>query len=59
MREGYKNILAVGADGIEVEVHPRPESALSDSKQSLNFREFEKLMRELKSLVSARELVLT
>jgi len=52
-------ILAVGADGIEVEVHPRPESALSDSKQSLNFREFERLMQELKSLVGTRELVLT
>ncbi|MGE5380434.1 MAG: 3-deoxy-7-phosphoheptulonate synthase, partial [Methylocystaceae bacterium] len=29
--------LAVGADGIMVEVHPNPEHALSDGKQSLNY----------------------
>jgi 3-deoxy-7-phosphoheptulonate synthase len=36
--------VAVGADGIMVEVHPRPEEALSDGEQSLTFPEFEALM---------------
>jgi len=51
--------LAVGANGIEVEVHPRPEMALSDSKQSLSFGEFENLMNSLEELASAIELSLT
>jgi 3-deoxy-7-phosphoheptulonate synthase len=51
--------LAVGANGIEVEVHPRPEKALSDSKQSLSFGEFEKLMNSLEQLADATELSLT
>jgi len=37
--------VAVGADGIMVEVHPDPDSALSDAEQQLNFAEFEALMR--------------
>ncbi len=40
--------LAVGADGIMVEVHPEPENALSDGMQSLNFNEFEDLMNSIK-----------
>lgn len=40
--------LAVGADGIMVEVHPIPELALSDSKQQLTLDEFDSLMKELK-----------
>jgi len=39
--------LAVGADGIIVEVHPEPEKALSDSEQQLSFRLFEELMSNL------------
>lgn len=41
--------LAVGADGIMVEVHPVPELALSDSKQQLNLNEFRKMLNTLKS----------
>jgi 3-deoxy-7-phosphoheptulonate synthase len=37
--------LAVGADGIMVEVHPNPACALSDSDQSLDFEEFEALAK--------------
>jgi 3-deoxy-7-phosphoheptulonate synthase len=37
--------LAVGADGIMVEVHPEPSCALSDPDQSLNFEEFEALAK--------------
>ncbi len=43
-----KAALAIGADGVMIEVHPKPSKALSDGKQSLNFNEFEKLLVELK-----------
>ena len=39
--------IAVGADGLIVEVHPCPERALSDGVQSLDFGQFEKVMRGL------------
>jgi 3-deoxy-7-phosphoheptulonate synthase len=41
--------LAVGADGIMVEVHPSPSTALSDGPQSLTLKEFEELMEELRT----------
>jgi len=44
---------AAGADGIMVEVHPRPEEALSDGPQSLRFEEFRRLMEELRPVVEA------
>ena len=40
--------VAVGADGIMVEVHPCPECALSDGPQSLTFDQFDALMNKLK-----------
>ena len=43
-----KAALAVGSDGILVEVHPHPEFALSDAKQQLNPGEFEELLEYLK-----------
>jgi 3-deoxy-7-phosphoheptulonate synthase len=36
--------VAVGADGIMVEVHPRPDEALSDAEQQLDFPMFESMM---------------
>jgi 3-deoxy-7-phosphoheptulonate synthase len=39
--------VAVGADGLIVEVHPSPEQALSDGDQSLTFREFRGMMDDL------------
>jgi 3-deoxy-7-phosphoheptulonate synthase len=36
--------IAAGADALIVEVHPDPESALSDGYQSLNFEQFTELM---------------
>jgi 3-deoxy-7-phosphoheptulonate synthase len=39
--------IAVGADGIIVEVHPCPERALSDGPQSLDLPQFETMMRGL------------
>jgi len=37
--------IAAGADGIMVEVHPDPDSALSDGEQSLTIEMFGELMR--------------
>ena len=36
--------VAVGADGVMVEVHPTPDEALSDAEQQLDFEMFEDLM---------------
>lgn len=41
--------LAVGADGLLIEVHPNPQQAKSDGDQSLNLTEFERLMSQLKA----------
>lgn len=38
--------LAVGADGIMVEVHPHPAVALSDNKQQIDFDTFDAFLRE-------------
>ena len=50
--------IAAGADGIIVEVHPEPEKALCDGKQSLTLEGFNQLMQELRKLarVEGREL---
>lgn len=39
--------IAVGADGVIVEVHPCPERALSDGPQSLDIPQFEAVMKGL------------
>lgn len=43
-----KAALAVGADGIMIEIHPNPSKALSDGPQSLIFEEFERLVSEVR-----------
>jgi len=45
--------LAAGADGILVEVHYQPKTALCDAAQQLNIQDFAKLMEELHSLATA------
>jgi 3-deoxy-7-phosphoheptulonate synthase len=45
--------VAVGADGLLIEVHTNPEEALSDGEQSLRPEAFKKLMGELKSIAAA------
>jgi len=45
--------VAVGADGLIVEVHPRPEEAVSDGMQSLKPEKFYQLMDELRAVASA------
>ncbi|MFA5104106.1 MAG: 3-deoxy-7-phosphoheptulonate synthase [Candidatus Margulisiibacteriota bacterium] len=42
-----KAAIAAGADGLIIEVCPSPEEAMSDGAQTLNFKDFEILMKEL------------
>ena len=53
-----KAAIAVGADGLLIEVHPDPKSALSDGAQTLRLDTFTQLMKELSPIVQAvgREL---
>jgi 3-deoxy-7-phosphoheptulonate synthase len=44
---------AVGADGIIVEVHPRPKEALSDGQQALTVGDFQTLMVKLEKVLAA------
>jgi 3-deoxy-7-phosphoheptulonate synthase / chorismate mutase len=39
--------LAVGADGIHIEVHPDPATALSDNQQQLDFAGFDKFLKDV------------
>lgn len=48
-----KAAIAAGADAVIIEVHPRPEEALSDGPQSLLPNQFDQLMRELRPLAIA------
>jgi 3-deoxy-7-phosphoheptulonate synthase len=43
--------VAVGADGMIVEVHPCPEKAVSDGAQSLTIEGFQNMMRQLDGYV--------
>jgi 3-deoxy-7-phosphoheptulonate synthase len=45
--------VAVGADGIMVEVHPNPREALCDGPQSLDLAGIRSLVAELKTIASA------
>ena len=46
-------LVAAGADGIMVEVHPRPEEALSDGAQSLRPENFARLVQEVRAVWEA------
>src|ERR1700757_5192959 len=43
--------VAIGADGLIVEMHPQPEKAMSDGAQSLDPKQFAQMMEELKPYV--------
>jgi 3-deoxy-7-phosphoheptulonate synthase len=47
--------IAVGADGLIVEVHPSPERALSDGNQSLDFQEFRDMMDDLQPYLAIQQ----
>jgi 3-deoxy-7-phosphoheptulonate synthase len=43
--------VAIGADGLIVEVHPQPEKAMSDGAQSLRTEQFAAMMRDLEPYI--------
>ena len=45
--------VAAGADGLMIEVHPDPASALSDGPQSLFFDQFVELMQQIRVIAQA------
>jgi 3-deoxy-7-phosphoheptulonate synthase len=45
--------VAAGADGLEVEVHPHPEKALSDGAQSLRLDRFGEMMARVRAVAQA------
>jgi len=48
-----KAAVAAGADGVIVEVHPHPETAVVDGPQSISTEEFAALMSDLRRLAPA------
>ena len=44
--------IAAGSDGLIVEVHPRPEEALSDGLQAVMPQDFHRFMKEIKSIAT-------
>jgi len=45
--------VAVGADGLIVEIHPEPEHALSDGPQSLTLPMFQEMMQEIRRVATS------
>ena len=48
-----KAAIAIGADGLLVEVHPEPEKAWSDGEQTLTLEQFTDMMTQLKPIAKA------
>jgi len=48
-----KGSVAMGADGLLIEVHPNPAEALSDGQQQVDFKGFAQLMDDLKPILVA------
>jgi len=48
-----KAAIAAGADGILIEVHPRPKEALVDGPQALTPSDFDRLMQDLSAIARA------
>lgn len=55
VRPVAKAAVAAGADGVMVEVHPCPDYALSDGKQSLTPDNFSRLWEEVRRLAELEE----
>jgi 3-deoxy-7-phosphoheptulonate synthase len=43
--------VAIGADGLLIEMHPHPEKAVSDGAQSLDPKQFAHMMEDLKPYI--------
>lgn len=53
VRSLCRGAVAMGADGLLIEVHPNPAEALSDGQQQVDFKGFAELMQELKPFLTA------
>jgi 3-deoxy-7-phosphoheptulonate synthase len=49
---------AVGCDGLMIEVHPRPEEAVTDGPQALNPEQFQHCMNDLRAIAGALGLTI-
>ncbi len=45
--------VAAGADGLIVETHPNPQKTISDKDQTLDLKQFDQLMKEIRPIVKA------
>ena len=45
--------MAAGADAVIVEVHPNPEAAFSDGRQSLTLEGFDAMFKDLQKVAQA------
>ena len=52
IRPASKAAVVIGADGLMVEVHPRPDQALCDGEQSITPGQFAEIMDQLREYVS-------
>lgn len=48
-----RGAIAMGADGLIIEVHPNPAEALSDGQQQVNFSAFAQLAKDLQPITAA------
>ena len=48
-----KGSVAMGADGLLIEVHPNPAEAMSDGQQQVDFKSFAALVKDLEPLLKA------
>jgi len=48
-----RGAIAMGADGLIIEVHPNPAEALSDGQQQVNFSGFAQLTKDLQPITAA------
>ena len=53
VRAMCKGAVAVGADGLLIEVHPHPAEALSDGQQQVDFAGFADLVKDLQPILQA------
>jgi 2-dehydro-3-deoxyphosphooctonate aldolase (KDO 8-P synthase) len=47
-----KAAVAIGIDGLFIETHPNPESAISDGDNSLNINQIEGLLKQIVNIDS-------
>jgi 3-deoxy-7-phosphoheptulonate synthase len=51
-----KAALACGSYGVMIEVHDKPEEALSDGAQAINYADFDSLTKKIKKFATALDI---